>query len=126
MTFLIPTSVISLRENPCLPCVKIFAVLFLSGARQRAYLSCVFCRAHDKEKTHGKHLICRAFFLAHGKVFFSPYTHRINQVSFFQKHFAVRFNFGARQTHVFAVRFVIAHAKVFFYLFSLSPKSICS
>jgi hypothetical protein len=45
---------LTLRENPSLPCVKIFAVRFLSGARQRTSLPCVLYRAHDKEKTHGK------------------------------------------------------------------------
>jgi hypothetical protein len=51
------------RENPCLPCVKIFAVRFISGARQRACLSCVFYIAHGKEKTHAKDHVCRAFLL---------------------------------------------------------------
>jgi hypothetical protein len=37
-----------------LPCVKIFAVRFLSGARQRASLPCVLYRAHGKQKAHGK------------------------------------------------------------------------
>jgi hypothetical protein len=66
-----------------LSCVKLFAVRFISGARQRDWLPCVFYTAHGKEKTHGKQafcrapekthgkdLICRAFyFLAHGKDF---------------------------------------------------------
>jgi hypothetical protein len=47
-------SVCSLRENPSLSCVKIFAVRFLSGARQRASLPCVLYRAHGKQKAHGK------------------------------------------------------------------------
>jgi hypothetical protein len=34
-------------------------VHFLPRARQRAYLPCVFCRAHGKEKTHGKQDLCR-------------------------------------------------------------------
>jgi hypothetical protein len=60
----------SLRENIRLPCVKFFAVRFISGARKRDCLPCVFYKAHGKEKTHGKDLVCRAFyFLAHGKDF---------------------------------------------------------
>jgi hypothetical protein len=43
-----------------LPRVKTFAVRFISGARQKAYLPCVFYRAHDKEKTHGKQALCSA------------------------------------------------------------------
>jgi hypothetical protein len=44
----------TLRENRALPCVKNFAVRFLSGARQRASLSCVLDRTHGKQTTHGK------------------------------------------------------------------------
>jgi hypothetical protein len=76
----------SLRENPSLPCVKIFAVRFLSGARQRGYLPCVFSIAHGEKKRSAKKIICRAlslntrqrnslpcvFFLAHDKQFFYP------------------------------------------------------
>jgi hypothetical protein len=53
-----PTS-LPLRENLRLPCVKIFAVRFISGARQRASLPCVFYRTHGKEKTHDKQALCR-------------------------------------------------------------------
>jgi hypothetical protein len=61
----------------CLSCVKFFAVPFISGARQRDCLPCVFYKAHGKqalcralEKTHDKDLVCRAFyFLAHVKDF---------------------------------------------------------
>jgi hypothetical protein len=66
-------AIVSQRENPCLPCVKIFAVRFISGAWQRACLPCVFYIAHGKknarlfavrlEKTHGKDLVYRAFLL---------------------------------------------------------------
>jgi hypothetical protein len=124
------------RENPCLPCVKIFAVRFISGARQRACLPCVFYIAHDKEKTHAKQVVCRApeenaqqrsfcraFFIAHDKVFFSPYAFRITQMKFFLKYFAVRILSDARQTHVFAVRFCYSAQQSIFYLFSLGPKS---
>jgi hypothetical protein len=41
---------VALRENTLLSCVKIFAVRFLSGTRQRASLPCVLYRAHGKEK----------------------------------------------------------------------------
>jgi hypothetical protein len=52
-------------------------VRFISGARQKDCLSCIFYRAHDKQalcralgKMHDKDLICRAFyFLAHNKDF---------------------------------------------------------
>jgi hypothetical protein len=57
-----------------LPCVKIFAVRFFSGARQRAYLPCAFIERTAKKKrttnklfavrskkTHGKDFVCRAF-----------------------------------------------------------------
>jgi hypothetical protein len=110
-------------------------VRFLSGARQKAYLPCVFSRPHGKEKTHGKQALCRAsdkkrtankifavrFSSSARQSIFSPYTHRVNHVSFFQKYFAVRFNFGARQTHVFAVRFCYsARQSIFLPIF---PKS---
>jgi hypothetical protein len=111
---------------------RLFAVRFLSGARQR--------------KTHGKDLVCRApdktsttkilfavrFFLAHGKVFFFPYAQRINQVSFIQKYIVVRFNFGARQTHVLAVHFCYsAWQSIFFTYFPyvqnpFAPKKLSS
>jgi hypothetical protein len=58
-TVLIPQ--VSLRENSSLPCVKIFAVRFLSGAQQRGSLSCVSSIAQG-EKTFGKKIVCRAFF----------------------------------------------------------------
>jgi hypothetical protein len=37
-------------------------VRFISGARQRDWLPCVFYRAHSKEKTHDKSDLCRAFY----------------------------------------------------------------
>jgi hypothetical protein len=121
-------------------------VRFLSGARQRDYLPCVFCRAHDKEKRTAKILFAVrptkqarqrsclpcVFFLAHGKVFFFPYAQRINQVSFIQKYIVVRFNFGARQTHVLAVRFCYsAWQSIFFTYFPyvqnpFAPKKLSS
>jgi hypothetical protein len=75
------------------------------------------------KKMHGKELVCRAFFIAHGKVFFSPYAFRITQMKLFLKYFAVRILFDARQTHVFAVRFCYSARQSIFYLFSLGPKS---
>jgi hypothetical protein len=72
---------VSLRENRALPCVKMFAVRFLSGARQRASLPCVLYKAHDKENTHGK------------------------------KWFVVRFFGDARQTLEVAVHFFETHGK---------------
>jgi hypothetical protein len=63
----------SLRENRALPCVKNFAVRFLSGARQRHSLRCVFPKAHG---THLRTVITL---------------------------FAVCFLTDARQTFVFAV-----------------------
>jgi hypothetical protein len=39
--------VFAVRQNLC-------RAFFFSSARQRAYLPCVFYRAHDKEKTHDK------------------------------------------------------------------------
>jgi hypothetical protein len=68
-----------------LPCVKIFAVRFLSGARQKAYLPCVFSRPHGKEKTHGKQALCRA----------SDKKRTANKI------FAVRFSSSARQSIFF-------------------------
>jgi hypothetical protein len=38
----------TLRENAPLPCVKMFAVRFLSGARQSLSLPRVFLKAHGK------------------------------------------------------------------------------
>jgi hypothetical protein len=38
--------VFAVRQNLCRA--------FFSGARQKAYLPCVFYRAHGKEKTHDK------------------------------------------------------------------------
>jgi hypothetical protein len=64
------------RQRSCLPCP-------IKNARQRSFLPCVSSTAHDK-------------------VFFSPYTLRINQMSLFLKYLDVRFDSGARQTHVFA------------------------
>jgi hypothetical protein len=61
--FIIP----SLQENLRLLCVKFFAVRFISDARQRDCLPCVFYRAHDKEKTHGKQALCRALEKTHDK-----------------------------------------------------------
>jgi hypothetical protein len=86
-------------------------------------LLCVFYRVHDKGKTHGKELVCQPLqknarqrsclpcvsSIAHNKVFFSPSTLRINQISLFVKNFAMRFNSGARQTQVFAMRFSSTH-----------------
>jgi hypothetical protein len=40
----------SLRENGRLPCVKMFAVRFSSGARQTSTLPCVFRMTHVKQK----------------------------------------------------------------------------
>jgi hypothetical protein len=56
----------------------------------RQNLCCAFSVARTANK-----LFAVRFFLAHDKVFFSPYAHRINQVSFYQKYFVMRFNFGA-------------------------------
>jgi hypothetical protein len=65
----------ALRENGRLPCVKMFAVRFSSGARQTSTLPCVFRMTHGKQK---------------------------RTVSIY---FAVRFYGGARQSLIFAVRF---------------------
>jgi hypothetical protein len=62
------------RENRALPCVKSFAVRFLSVARQRLSLPCVFPKAHDTHLRTGSSL------------------------------FAVRFFTDAQQTFVFVVR----------------------
>jgi hypothetical protein len=72
----IPTSSLApLRENGRLPCVKMFAVRFSSGARQTSTLPCVFWKTHDKQKRT------------------------------VPTYFAVRFYGGARQSQFFAVRF---------------------
>jgi hypothetical protein len=58
---------------------SLFAVRFLSGARQRKNARQTSSLPCARQKTHGKELICRAcFFLVHDKVFFSPHAHRIN------------------------------------------------
>jgi hypothetical protein len=86
-------------ENLCLSCVKTFAVCFISGARQRAYLPCVFLeRTPKKKRTANKLFVVRykkrmanklfavRLTKTHDKVFFSPYALQINQILFFQKY----------------------------------------
>jgi hypothetical protein len=57
-------------------------VRFISNALQRAYLPCVFCKAHGKEKTHGKQALCRAhgkeWDPAHVKLYMHQHTFVIN------------------------------------------------
>jgi hypothetical protein len=84
------------RENPCLPCVKIFAVRFISGARQKACLPCVFYIAHGKEKTHAKQVVCRA-----------PRGKRTTKILF-----AVRFYYSARQS-IFSLVKILCRAHYF-------------
>jgi hypothetical protein len=64
--------------------VKIFAVRFFSGARQRGSLPCVFSIAHGEKKHSAK------------------------------KMFAVRFSLNARQRNSLTCVFFLAHGKHFF------------
>jgi hypothetical protein len=101
--------------NPSLPCVKIFAARFLSGARQRLLcrafytgrttnkkrtvknsLPCVFCG------THGKPLSSPCVFsIVHGKLFFLPTPVNTEGETDFFVPFAVRLQKNARQRGVF-------------------------
>jgi hypothetical protein len=60
--------------------VKIFALRFLSGARQRGSLPCVFSIVHDKQKRSVKKCLPCVSWVAHGKLFFS---HTVKSVSLY-------------------------------------------
>jgi hypothetical protein len=65
----------TLRENPHLPCVKMFAACFISGVRQIALLLCVFYRAHGNEKRTAMSLYVVRQTKTHNKLttkYFSP------------------------------------------------------
>jgi hypothetical protein len=49
---------------------SVFVVSTLSGAQQRASSLWAFHRAHGEGKAHHKLNLCRAFFVAHNKLFF--------------------------------------------------------
>jgi hypothetical protein len=111
---------------------------FISSARQRGYLLCVFIRTHDKQalcraskntrqrsylpKTHGKDLVCRAFYPRCMTKYFVPTPEQMkHQFSFFKKTFAVRFFLDARQTHEFGVRFLSCARKKYFFTLKYFP-----
>jgi hypothetical protein len=101
--------------------VKIFAVRFLSGARQRGSLPCVFSIAHGKQKALGKKLFAVRFYIsarqtnslpcvfwvAHGKLFFP--THRY--ICYLIRRLCRALLKNARQRYMFAVRQRKTHGK---------------
>jgi hypothetical protein len=60
------SSLLALRENGRLPCVKMFAVRFSSGARQTSFLPCVFRTTHVKQKRTYPYTLPCVFEGAHG------------------------------------------------------------
>jgi hypothetical protein len=105
------------RENPCLSCVKIFVVCFISDARQRGYLPSVFTGRMAKKKrtanklfavrlkkTHDKDLVCRAFSPRPTTKYFVPFP-TPNKWNMFFKTLPCVLSPDARQTREFAVCF---------------------
>jgi hypothetical protein len=106
----------------------IFAMRLLHTARRKKTLGKKICLPCVLTSTHGKEIVCRAFFYWRTANNFPPtgryplwqpfpvrYLCRALGQGARQRHIlCFAFSYGARQTYTFAVRFLVVHGKVFF------------